>query len=83
MSSNHKEVSFAGLLVPWSSSGGAGAVFLASSMSHLLLLIPTLVTLQIYDRVLGSRRAETLLMLLAAAALSLAAWWMVETARVR
>jgi ATP-binding cassette subfamily C exporter for protease/lipase len=52
-------------------------------MSHLLLLIPTLVTLQIYDRVLGSRRAETLLMLLAAAALSLAAWWMVETARVR
>ena len=28
MSSNHKEVSFAGLLVPWSSSGGAGAVFL-------------------------------------------------------
>ncbi|MGF6528373.1 PrtD family type I secretion system ABC transporter [Variovorax sp. PvP013] len=71
------------LLVPWSSSRDAGAAFLASSASNLLLLIPTLVTLQIYDRVLGSRRGETLLMLLAAAMLSLAAWWMVETARLR
>ena len=57
--------------------------FLASSAAHLLLLIPTLVTLQIYDRVLTSRRSETLWMLLAAAALSLTAWWMVDTARLR
>src|ERR1700760_3209113 len=47
----------------------AGA-FLAGSIAHLLLLIPTLITLQIYDRVLSSRSTETLLMLLAAAALS-------------
>lgn len=78
-----KERSAIALLVPWASSGGAGAAFLASSVTHLLLLIPTLVTLQIYDRVLSSRRGETLVMLLAATALSLAAWWMVETARVR
>jgi PrtD family type I secretion system ABC transporter len=60
-----------------------GTAFLASSVAHVLLLIPTLVTLQIYDRVLSSRRPETLLMLLLAAALSLGAWWMVDTARAR
>ena len=59
------------------------AALLASSVAHCLLLVPTLVTLQIYDRVLSSRRGETLLMLLAATALSLSAWRMVETARVR
>ncbi|MET3495110.1 type I secretion system permease/ATPase [Variovorax boronicumulans] len=69
------------MLVPWSSLGEMGLVFLASSIVHLLLLIPTLVTLQIYDRVLSSRRSETLLMLLAAATLALAAWWVVEVAR--
>jgi PrtD family type I secretion system ABC transporter len=83
MGTTTKERSAAALLVPWASSAGAGAAFLASSVTHLLLLVPTLVTLQIYDRVLSSRRGETLLMLLAATALSLAAWWMVETARVR
>jgi PrtD family type I secretion system ABC transporter len=77
------ERSATALLAPWASSGGVGAAFLASSVTHLLLLIPTLVTLQIYDRVLSSRRGETLLMLLAATAASLAAWWAVETARVR
>ncbi|MGJ7509760.1 type I secretion system permease/ATPase [Variovorax sp. GT1P44] len=65
-----------------SSSEWAGA-FLAGAVVHLLLLIPTLITLQIYDRVLSSRSTPTLLMLLAAAALSLAAWWVVDTARVR
>ena len=70
-----------GMLFPWSSLGEMGLVFLASSVVHLLLLIPTLVTLQIYDRVLSSRRSETLLMLLAAATLALVAWWVVETAR--
>jgi ATP-binding cassette subfamily C exporter for protease/lipase len=79
--STTKEKSAVALLVPWASSGGAGAAFLASSVTHLLLLIPTLVTLQIYDRVLSSRRGETLAMLLVATALSLAAWWTVETAR--
>lgn len=58
-------------------------VFLASTVVHLLLLIPTLVTLQIYDRVLSSQSTETLLMLLAVAAVSLAAWWVTDTARVR
>ena len=61
----------------------AGLALAASSVTNLLLLVPTLITLQVYDRVLSSRRTETLLMLLLAAALSLLAWWMVETARVR
>ncbi|WP_162586950.1 hypothetical protein [Variovorax sp. RA8] len=39
-------------------------VLVASSAVHLLLVIPTLITLQIYDRVLTSRRGETLVMLL-------------------
>ncbi|WP_179107083.1 type I secretion system permease/ATPase [Variovorax sp. KK3] len=56
---------------------------LAGAVAHLLLLVPTLVTLQIYDRVLSSRRMETLGMLLVAAGLSLSTWWLVETARVR
>lgn len=56
---------------------------LASSIVHLLLLIPTLITLQIYDRVLSSRHAETLVMLLVAATCSSLAWWLVETSRVR
>lgn len=72
-----------GMLMPWASSGEMGATFLASTVVHLLLLIPTLVTLQIYDRVLSSRRTETLVMLLAATALALASWWAVETARER
>ncbi len=63
-------------------SESAGA-FAASAIVHLLLLIPTLVTLQIYDRVLSSRSSETLLMLLAVAALSLAAWWVTDTSRTR
>jgi len=64
-------------------SAEIGGAFLAGSVVHLLLLIPTLITLQIYDRVLTSRSSETLLMLLAAAALSLAAWWMADTSRIR
>lgn len=56
---------------------------LASTAAHLLLLVPTLVTLQIYDRVLASRRIETLAMLLAAAGLALVAWTLVEGARAR
>lgn len=70
-------------LLPWASSGHVGLAFFASSAVHVLLLVPTLVTLQIYDRVLSSRRGETLLMLLAAVVLSLAAWWLVEAARSR
>ncbi|VTU35091.1 Type I secretion system ATP-binding protein PrsD [Variovorax sp. PBL-H6] len=70
-------------VVSWPVSHGIAGALLASSVVHLLLLIPTLITLQIYDRVLTSRSSETLLMLLAAAALSLAAWWMTDTSRVR
>jgi PrtD family type I secretion system ABC transporter len=67
----------------WHSPREIAGALAASSVVHLLLLIPTLITLQIYDRVLSSRRSETLLMLLAAAALSLAAWWIADTSRTR
>lgn len=70
-------------ILAWPTSGEWAGAFLAGTIVHLLLLIPTLITLQIYDRVLSSRSTETLLMLLAAAALSLAAWWVVDTSRVR
>lgn len=70
-------------IVSWPRSPDIAGALVASSVVHLLLLIPTLITLQIYDRVLTSRSSETLLMLLAAAALSLAAWWMTDTSRVR
>jgi PrtD family type I secretion system ABC transporter len=53
----------------------------SSAVTHLLVLIPTLITLQIYDRVLANRRPETLAMLMLCAALSLLAWWVVETGR--
>lgn len=65
------------------SSRELSGALLASAVTHLLLLIPTLVTLQIYDRVLSSYSVETLVMLLVAAALALAAWSLVETSRVR
>lgn len=71
------------VLVPWSSLREMAATFLAGCVVHLLLLVPTLVTLQIYDRVLSSRRIETLWMLIMAAALALASWWLAETARER
>ena len=71
------------LVVSWPTSPDIGAALFASAVVHLLLLIPTLVTLQIYDRVLTSRSSETLLMLLSAAVLSLAAWWIADTSRVR
>jgi PrtD family type I secretion system ABC transporter len=67
----------------WPTSAVIAGALLASSAVHLLLLIPTLVTLQIYDRVLTSRSSETLLMLLAAAVLSVATWWIADTSRVR
>lgn len=70
-------------ILAWPSSAEWTGAFLAGTIVHLLLLIPTLITLQIYDRVLSSRSTATLLMLLAAAALSLAAWWAVDSARVR
>ena len=70
-------------ITSWPASNEIAGAFLASSVVHLLLLIPTLITLQIYDRVLSSRSGETLVMLLVAAALSLAAWWIADTSRVR
>lgn len=77
-SSSHAE-----RILAWPPSSECAGAFLAGSIVHLLLLIPTLITLQIYDRVLSSRSTATLVMLLAAAALSLASWWAVDTARVR
>lgn len=71
------------LIGPWASARASGGALVSSGVVHLLLVIPTLVTLQIYDRVLSSRRVETLVMLLVAASASLLAWWLVETARVR
>jgi ATP-binding cassette subfamily C exporter for protease/lipase len=70
-------------IASWPASNEIVGALLASTVVHLLLLIPTLITLQIYDRVLSSRRGETLVMLLVAAALSLAAWWVTDTSRVR
>jgi len=70
-------------ILAWPTSAEWTGAFLAGTIVHLLLLIPTLITLQIYDRVLSSRSTATLLMLLTAAAVSLAAWWVVDTARVR
>ncbi len=70
-------------VLAWPSSAEWAGAFLAGAVVHLFLLVPTLVTLQIYDRVLSSRSMATLWMLLAAAALSLAAWWVVDSARVR
>jgi ABC-type protease/lipase transport system fused ATPase/permease subunit len=43
------------------------------------LVIATIITLQIHDRVLTSQGSEALLMLWVAAALSLAAWWATDT----
>ncbi len=67
----------------WHSPREITGALVASTVVHLLMLVPTLVTLQVYDRVLSSRRGETLLMLLAAAVLSLAAWWIADTSRAR
>ena len=47
----------------WPASNEIAGAFLASSVVHLLLLIPTLMKEQIYDRVLSSRSGETLVML--------------------
>ncbi|MBS0339875.1 MAG: ATP-binding cassette domain-containing protein [Proteobacteria bacterium] len=69
-------------LLAWVFTRQAAMALAASSAANLLLLIPTLVTLQIYDRVLSSRHTETLLMLLLAAGFALLSWSMVEAARV-
>lgn len=68
-------------LLAWVFTRQAAMALAASSAANLLLLVPTLVTLQIYDRVLSSRHTETLVMLLLAAALALVSWSMVEAAR--
>lgn len=81
MTSSHRPRAV--LIGPWASARASGGALISSGVVHLLLVIPTLVTLQIYDRVLSSRRVETLVMLLVAASASLLAWWLVETARVR
>jgi ATP-binding cassette, subfamily C, type I secretion system permease/ATPase len=47
----------------WDCSGSLGLVFAYSCSYNLLLLAPSIYLLQIYDRVLSSRSADTLLML--------------------
>jgi PrtD family type I secretion system ABC transporter len=47
----------------WACAGSLGLVFAYSCSYNLLLLAPSIYLLQIYDRVLSSRSADTLLML--------------------
>jgi PrtD family type I secretion system ABC transporter len=47
----------------WASAGAFGLVFAYSCGYNILLLAPSIYLLQIYDRVLSSRSADTLLML--------------------
>src|SRR5262245_59023056 len=47
----------------WSCAGSLGLVFAYSCSYNLLLLAPSIYLLLIYDRVLASRSADTLLML--------------------
>lgn len=47
----------------WACSGSLGIVFAYSCSYNLLLFAPSIYLLQIYDRVLSSRSADTLLML--------------------
>lgn len=54
-----------------------------SILSNLLMLVPTIYLLQVYDRVLPSRSAETLMMLMAFVAIALAMQFVVDVARLR
>src|SRR4030095_14576891 len=47
----------------WARAGSLGLVFAYSCSYNLLLFAPAIYLLQIYDRVLSSRSADTLLML--------------------
>jgi len=47
----------------WACAGSLGLVFAYSCGYNLLLFAPSIYLLQIYDRVLSSRSADTLLML--------------------
>lgn len=60
-----------------------GMALATGALTHILLLIPTLITLQIYDRVLSNRNVSTLLMLLLCAAIALVCWWISEAGRAR
>ena len=56
----------------WACAGSLGLVFAYSCSYNLLLFAPALYLLQIYDRVLSSRSADTLLMLTLIVALTVA-----------
>src|SRR5258707_3952342 len=56
---------------------------LFSLFSNLLLLIPALYMLQVYDRVLTSRSSETLVLLTASAAIALAVMMLLDLLRTR
>jgi PrtD family type I secretion system ABC transporter len=59
-------------LALWACAGSFGLVFVYSCSYNLLLFAPSLYLLQIYDRVLSSRSADTLLMLTLIVALAVA-----------
>src|SRR4029453_9419390 len=54
----------------WACAGSLGLVFAYSCSYNLLLFAPAIYLLQIYDRVLSSRSADTLLMLILIVALA-------------
>lgn len=56
---------------------------LFSLFTNLLLLIPALYMLQVYDRVLSSRSSETLILLTASAAIALAVMMVLDVLRTR
>jgi len=65
----------------WACAGSLGLVFAYSCSYNLLLFAPALYLLQIYDRVLSSRSADTLLMLTLIVALSVAVGGVLDALR--
>ncbi|SDR61147.1 ATP-binding cassette, subfamily C [Rhizobiales bacterium GAS113] len=65
----------------WACAGSLGLVFTYSCGYNLLLLAPSIYLLQIYDRVLSSRSADTLLMLTLIVALIVAIGGLLDALR--
>ena len=65
----------------WACAGSLGLVFAYSCSYNLLLFAPAIYLLQIYDRVLSSRSADTLLMLTLIIALTVAVGGVLDALR--
>ena len=65
----------------WACAGSLGLVFAYSCSYNLLLFAPAIYLLQIYDRVLSSRSADTLLMLTLIVALTVAVGGVLDALR--